>query len=333
MGFANDAFGILGKYSEKMSMASTKIANKSMPVLAKAGLKESAEDISIALGHTAVSAGTGLATGVAFGGVSIGVGALRGDGRRNEDRFMSGFKGGFVLGGIGSYGMLKYAARPSTTRQGMENAVSSLKAFTPKDLLTNKEEIASSIARRGKVGKMITLPKSEAPTINRAISDAFNVYLGGAEKSLANAVKGGTLTQDAMNEALEKARGISAKTTFDNLDESLTSIAGINNEFSELFSKETIEEFKKDIARSQDALSSAATNGWEGVTKHIGTANTLLNAPMAYFNPENAQVAFNRRVGVGAGVAGAALVGRYASGGTLTRNNRGEGDIAGVPFI
>ncbi len=37
--------------------------------------------------------------------------------------------------------------------------------------------------------------------------------------------------------------------------------------------------------------------------------------------------------GVGAGYLGVSAVNRVAFGGTLTRNNRGERDIAGIPFI
>ena len=35
----------------------------------------------------------------------------------------------------------------------------------------------------------------------------------------------------------------------------------------------------------------------------------------------------------GTGLVGVSAINRYASGGTLTRNNRGERDIAGIPFI
>lgn len=55
--------------------------------------------------------------------------------------------------------------------------------------------------------------------------------------------------------------------------------------------------------------------------------------PRAYFSHPDKKVRENRIATAAAAYAGVAIGGRYLSGGTLTTDNYGRKDIAGIPFI
>jgi hypothetical protein len=69
------------------------------------------------------------------------------------------------------------------------------------------------------------------------------------------------------------------------------------------------------------------------VVKGIGTVNYALNVPRAYYGNPDKKIR-NARIATTAGAyVGAAIGGRYLSGGTLTSDSYGRRDIAGIPFI
>ena len=65
----------------------------------------------------------------------------------------------------------------------------------------------------------------------------------------------------------------------------------------------------------------------------ISTIDKIVKYPGAYFMGENKKVRNTRIATAAAAYAGVAIGGRYLSGGTLTRDNYGRKDIAGVPFV
>lgn len=79
----------------------------------------------------------------------------------------------------------------------------------------------------------------------------------------------------------------------------------------------------------------------EAINSHIGDAGSLALSmgekitkyPRAYFSHPDKSIR-NTRIATAAGAyAGLAVGGRYLSGGTLTRDQYGRKDIAGVPFL
>lgn len=62
-----------------------------------------------------------------------------------------------------------------------------------------------------------------------------------------------------------------------------------------------------------------------------GPQGGMTRTAKAYFGDE--RYGAGRMVGVGAAWMGASVTGRLISGGNAVRNNRGESDIAGIPFV
>lgn len=67
----------------------------------------------------------------------------------------------------------------------------------------------------------------------------------------------------------------------------------------------------------------------DDIQRGMRTADTLNGMQTMFSGTEGKK----RLAAVGAAYAGVNVAGRYISGGTLTRNNDGERDIAGIPFI
>lgn len=96
--------------------------------------------------------------------------------------------------------------------------------------------------------------------------------------------------------------------------------------------------FGSEVSKIENAM--AGQNGARGANYDFNTApgvgSRLKHAGQGikdYYSTGDAGT-IAAKVGVSAGVYGAGAVGlRYAGGGTLTRNNRGESDIAGIPII
>lgn len=104
----------------------------------------------------------------------------------------------------------------------------------------------------------------------------------------------------------------------------------------------SIDEHLKDMEGVPDAIidvvkerASAALKDVNGdkIASRMTKTERIMTMPKAYFNPEDAKVKSTRIKTAVAAYAGVAIGGRYLSGGTLTTDNYGRKDIAGVPFL
>ena len=71
----------------------------------------------------------------------------------------------------------------------------------------------------------------------------------------------------------------------------------------------------------------------KNVRSRIGAINYFANLPSAYLNVEDKAVKNDRIKALVGGYAGIAIGGRIIQGGSITRDQYGQNDIAGIPFI
>jgi hypothetical protein len=109
--------------------------------------------------------------------------------------------------------------------------------------------------------------------------------------------------------------------------------------------------YEKDIEGLADAISKQSGNAEAaiGIMKeeakeiidgglnpnnlNLGLLDKVTKYPRAYFSHPDKQIRNNRIATAAAAYAGVAVGGRYLSGGTLTTDNYGRKDIAGIPFL
>lgn len=105
--------------------------------------------------------------------------------------------------------------------------------------------------------------------------------------------------------------------------------ASIDEQFKDMGD---IPESMLEMIKKRASMAIQDVNGGE-VTKRMSSLERAWAIPKAYFNPEDAKVKSTRIKTAVAAYAGIAIGGRYLSGGTLTTDNYGRKDIAGVPFL
>lgn len=138
-----------------------------------------------------------------------------------------------------------------------------------------------------------------------------------------------------------------AKINSENLDQSINKMGGIlrSQKYSEDQIEKVVTQAKQSATESIESLNEAARgvnrsnvrgfymNGEDGDPTILGTLNYVGATAHAYFNPADKKIAKNRKFGAaGTYVAGTAGM-RYLQGGTLTKDEYGESNIVGVPFV
>lgn len=134
--------------------------------------------------------------------------------------------------------------------------------------------------------------------------------------SLATMFQGINIPEE---EAIRMAKGVNVK----NYDSAIDAL-------SDDIAKYTDKPVDKVIARAKDVTQKEISKTLD--PSSLPTASKALY-PVAYFATPDKTIR-NYRVGTAVGAyAGVAVGGRYLTGGTLTRDQYGQKDIAGIPFI
>ena len=144
--------------------------------------------------------------------------------------------------------------------------------------------------------------------------------------NFVEAAKG--INSSNLDQSMEKMGGILRKAKYS--DEQVSKVIAQARESAEN-SIESLEEAARGVNRSN--VAGFYMNGPDGEPTILGALNYVGANANAYFNPGDKMISRNRKFGAaGAYVAGTAGM-RYLQGGTLTKDEYGESNIVGVPFI
>lgn len=178
-----------------------------------------------------------------------------------------------------------------------------------------------------------------AKTIGNAISDTLNSFMG------SDFTKNVKITVAQLNENMadlarrNKLKGVPfigkniEQTTIDDVAEMGAKLkaAGVTGSGNKNFGqfRKMFEEAAEDAPDIVDLSSATGSN----IKEKIGAVNYFANIPKAYLNTPNAKVKNDRITAMVGGYAGAAVGMRVLRGGTITHNEYGQQDIAGIPFV
>lgn len=178
-------------------------------------------------------------------------------------------------------------------------------------------DIASSVANSKWAKAVIPTTDELNKTIINNTKLSASLYNENIQKSLATMFQGINIPEE---QAVKMAKSVNAK----NYD---SAIALLGNDIS----KYTDKPVDKVIERARTVTQNEISKGIS--PDSLSVPDKILKYPAAYFtNPDNSIK--NTRIATAAGAyAGVAVGARYLSGGTLTRDNYGRKDIAGIPFI
>ena len=179
------------------------------------------------------------------------------------------------------------------------------------------QDIASSVAN-SQWAKAITPSMDE---LNQTIASnaklAKSIHTENMRKSLGTMLQGIDVPEQ---EAIRMAKSINSK----NYEEAIEAL-------SDDISKYTDKPVDKVIQRAKTVTKQELEKKIDPDT--ISIPEKVLKYPGAYFMGSDKKVRNTRIATAAAAYAGVTVGGRYLSGGTLTRDNYGRKDIAGVPFI
>jgi hypothetical protein len=88
-----------------------------------------------------------------------------------------------------------------------------------------------------------------------------------------------------------------------------------------------------EVVNMNAQANSLISGSTEDIKNVIGSVNYYGNAAKAYFHPQSKRVAADRLLLAGGIYAGLNVGGRVIQGGSLTRDEYGNKDIAGIPFV
>ena len=199
--------------------------------------------------------------------------------------------------------------------------------------------------------------------MNNKIVNAVGSKIDDIASSIVNSKWGKTVipTVEELNETIANNARLSGPLYTENIQRGLESMfvsADIPKDVAERMSKSVnAKNYTKAIDNLSDEISKhtdkpvdkitqmAKTITEEELAKKIdikdvgkgGSKNSkihrVISYPQAYFMNPDKKIAGTRIATAAGAYAGVAVGGRYLSGGTLTRDNYGRKDIAGVPFI
>lgn len=187
-----------------------------------------------------------------------------------------------------------------------------------KNVKTTVAELDENMARLSSQGKLIQVPfaknmQDRGMGNSAMMSKIGDVLQGGLEDGAYSA------------EAMAKAKNIVKNINPNNQDQIFGQLEGA-------LSKDGFEYVKEDITK---ALSSQAAqnSGSIDLKQMMGKVNYYANIPKAYFNPADPKVKADRIKAAVGGYAGVAVGARVLQGGSITRDEYGQRDIAGIPFV
>lgn len=181
---------------------------------------------------------------------------------------------------------------------------------------TTVQEVASSIAKDIFPGKAPLIHELNQ-TISSNTKLAGSLHNENIRKSLASMFQGVNIPE---TEAIRMAQTVNVKNYTQAIDA-----------LSDDISKYTDKPVDKVIERAKTVTEKEIHKGID--PDSLSIPDKLLKYPGAYFMNPDKRIR-NTRIAAAAGTyAGLAVGGRYLSGGTLTTDNYGRKDIAGVPFL
>lgn len=187
-----------------------------------------------------------------------------------------------------------------------------------KNVKTTVAELDENMARLSSQGKLFQVPfarnMKDRGIGNEAMMSKINDALQGG-------LDDGAYSAEAMNKAKDIIKNINSS----NQDQIFGQLEGA-------LSKNGFEYVKEDITK---ALSSqtAQNSGSVDLKQMMGKVNYYANIPKAYFNPADPKVRSDRIKAAVGGYAGVAVGARVLQGGSITRDEYGQRDIAGIPFV
>ena len=179
------------------------------------------------------------------------------------------------------------------------------------------QDVASSVIN----GKFVQNVIPTADELNKTIASnsklSNSLHNTNIQKGLATMLQGIDVPEE---EAIKIAKSVKVNNYNDAIDS-----------FGDNISQYTDKPVEKIRERAKNITKEEISKGIDPDT--ISKKDKILKYPGAYFMNSDKQVR-NARIAAAAGIyAGAAVSGRYLSGGTLTTDNYGRKDIAGIPFI
>lgn len=179
------------------------------------------------------------------------------------------------------------------------------------------QDVASSVVN-SKWGQAVIPTANE---LNQTISSntklAGSLYNENIQKSLTHMFEG-------LNVPTEEATRMAKTVNVKNYDKAI-------NALSEDISEYTDKPVEKVIERAKTVTQKEISKGID--PENLSIPDKILKYPGAYFtNPDN-KIKNTRIATAVTAYAGTAVGARYLSGGTLTTDNYGRKDIAGVPFL
>lgn len=179
------------------------------------------------------------------------------------------------------------------------------------------QDVASSISNSNWAKAVIPTTNELNETIAKNTKLAGSLYNENIQKNLASMFQGINIPEE---EAIRMAKNVNIK----NYEESIDALA-------DNISKYTDKPVDKVIQRAKEVTNAEISRGIDPDT--IPTSSKVLKYPQAYFMNQDKKIKNTRIATAAAAYTGVAISGRYLSGGTLTRDNYGRKDIAGVPFV
>lgn len=207
-----------------------------------------------------------------------------------------------------------------------------------KQMLTNIDEInttmGASVAKKiANSNKIIDNEVSTGlKTRFNALSDMANKA---SERRGMNPIVGNT-EKEAILDAIADFKTKNMDDSFDKIKEALSKTGLDDDDIKDLMDEgkrlvqrgETVRSDFVDIAKQSPKDYFMARKG-----DLLGKAQYYGHVPGAYFNPADKAKKYTR-IGTAVGAyAGVSIAGRYIQGGTLTKDQYGQKNIAGVPFL
>ena len=176
------------------------------------------------------------------------------------------------------------------------------------------EDVAASIAKSD--WHKAIVPKDMNSELASFISGSTKRTSEMAQNTVRDALKSRVEITPEIEEAIQK---ISSKNLDESIDGALNNIGNIPDAVSNIIKERASE----------------SVNNIDGhkIIRQMTKTERYMNIPKAYFSHPDKKIK-NTRIATAVGAyAGVAVGGRYLSGGTLTTDNYGKKDIAGVPFL
>jgi hypothetical protein len=176
------------------------------------------------------------------------------------------------------------------------------------------DDVAASIAKSDWYKSVI--PKNMNSELASYVAGSPKITSAMAQDSVRDTLKSRMDITPEIEEAIQK---ISAENIDETVDAALKDIGNIPDAVADIMKQ-----------RANDSVTNI--DGSKIVRKMTKTER-YMNMPKAYFSHPDKKVRDTRIATAAAAYAGVAIGGRYLSGGTLTSDNYGRKDIAGVPFL